>query len=247
MKILGLDISSSKIGIALLDKEEIVISEVLKFKSNMSLEERAEIFEQRMREINEQHVVYDVFVEQPAMMFKGGKKRFGLSDAEAAKKVLAYADDMKGKTRMGGGTERALNDLRAMLMEDKPKDEKPKNTDRPKEVREDQERFEETRLDKPENQMPRLEDAYAPTENAYDSGFNKATDANMAAIRGGDDLNEWYQTKFVPHLEADAMATTSEIGDDSRYFLSKFAFEPPELGNVKDLFDKYKDEIEDLD
>ena len=36
MKILGLDISSSKIGIALLDKEEIVISEVLKFKSNMS-------------------------------------------------------------------------------------------------------------------------------------------------------------------------------------------------------------------
>jgi RNase H-fold protein (predicted Holliday junction resolvase) len=73
MKILGLDISSSKIGIALLDKDEIVISEVLKFKSNMSLEERAEIFEQRMREINEQHVVYDVFVEQPAMMFKGGK------------------------------------------------------------------------------------------------------------------------------------------------------------------------------
>ena len=73
MKILGLDISSSKIGIALLNKDDIVISEVLKFKSNMSLEERAEIFEQRMREINEQHVVYDVFVEQPAMMFKGGK------------------------------------------------------------------------------------------------------------------------------------------------------------------------------
>ena len=73
MKILGLDISSSKIGIALLDSDEIVISEVLKFKTSMSLEERAEIFEQRMRQINEQHVVYDVFVEQPAMMFKGGK------------------------------------------------------------------------------------------------------------------------------------------------------------------------------
>jgi Holliday junction resolvasome RuvABC endonuclease subunit len=73
MKILGLDISSSKIGIALLDKEKIIISEVLKFKTNISLEERAEIFERRMRQINEQHVVYDVFVEQPAMMFKGGK------------------------------------------------------------------------------------------------------------------------------------------------------------------------------
>ena len=29
-------------------------------------------------------------------------------------------------------------------------------------------------------------------------------------------LNEWYQTKFVPHLEADANATNSEIGNDSR-------------------------------
>ena len=70
MKILGLDISSSKIGIALLDKEEIVISEVLKFKSSMSLEERAE---KRMQQINDHHVIYDVFVEQPAMMFRGGK------------------------------------------------------------------------------------------------------------------------------------------------------------------------------
>lgn len=73
MKILGLDISSSKIGIALLDGEDIIVSEVLKFKPKISLEERAEIFEQRMRQINEQHVVYDVFVEQPALMFRGGK------------------------------------------------------------------------------------------------------------------------------------------------------------------------------
>ena len=51
MKILGLDISSSKIGIALLNGQEILISEVLKFKPKTSLEERAEIFEQRMRQI----------------------------------------------------------------------------------------------------------------------------------------------------------------------------------------------------
>ena len=173
------------------------------------------------------------------------RDKYGKSKAEAAQMVLDYADRIKGKSKMGGATRDALDKLRGYLKEE-PKEE-PKNTDRPKEVREDQERFEETRLDKPENQMPRLEDAYTPTENAYDSGFNKATDANMAAIRGGDDLNEWYQTKFVPHLEADAMATTSEIGDDSRYFLSKFAFEPPELGNVQDIFNKYKDEIEDMD
>jgi hypothetical protein len=69
----------------------------------------------------------------------------------------------------------------------------------------------------------------------------------MGSIRGGDDLNEWYQTKFVPHLEADANATSSEIGDDSRYFLDKFVFDPPKLGSVKEIFDRYKGEIEDLD
>jgi len=73
MKILGLDISSSKIGIALLDNEQIVISDVLKFKSSQSLEERAAQFEKRLREIEKHHVVYDVYVEQPAIMFRGGK------------------------------------------------------------------------------------------------------------------------------------------------------------------------------
>ena len=73
MKTLGLDISSSKIGIALLDKDTIVISEVLKFKSSQSLEERASQFERRMHEIEQHHVVFDVYVEQPAMMFRGGK------------------------------------------------------------------------------------------------------------------------------------------------------------------------------
>tara|TARA_Y100000034_G_scaffold21646_1_gene24946 strand:- start:6102 stop:6632 length:531 start_codon:yes stop_codon:yes gene_type:complete len=73
MKTLGLDISSSKIGIALLDGDDIVISEVLKLKSNQTLEERATQFEKCMREIEKHHVVFDIFVEQPAMMFKGGK------------------------------------------------------------------------------------------------------------------------------------------------------------------------------
>ena len=73
MKTLGLDISSSKIGIALLDNENVIISDVLKFKSNQSLEERAAQFERRMREIDTYHVVYDVYVEQAALMFRGGK------------------------------------------------------------------------------------------------------------------------------------------------------------------------------
>lgn len=168
------------------------------------------------------------------------RKQFDKSKAEAARMVLDYADQIKGKSKMGGGTRDALDKLRGYLKEDKPK-EPDKNDDRPKEVKEDQERFEETRLDKPENQMPRLEDAYKTPELG-----NVEKDASLAAITGGDDLNEWYQTKFVPHLEADAMATASEIGDDSRYFLNKFAFTPPELGSVKEIFDRYKGEIEDL-
>ena len=39
-------------------------------------------------------------------------------------------------------------------------------TDRPDEVKQDQQRFEETRLDLPENQMPRLEDAYKGTDSS---------------------------------------------------------------------------------
>jgi len=176
-------------------------------------------------------------------MFEAGQKRFDLSDKDAARKVLDYADDMEGRTRMGGGTKRALDRLRSLLKKENQRPTEPnKNNDRPEEVRRDQERFEETRLDRPENQMPRLEGAYAGGDNQEGQ-----KDANLAAIRGGDDLNEWYQTKFVPHLEADANATNSEIGDDSRYFLDKFAFEPPALGNVQDVFEKYKKEIEDLD
>ena len=73
MYILGLDISSSKIGIALLKDDNIVISESIKFKSGLSLEERAINFEKRMREIDRKYVVFSTYVEQPAMMFKGGK------------------------------------------------------------------------------------------------------------------------------------------------------------------------------
>ena len=71
---LGLDISSSKIGIAILDRDDnIVVSEVLKLKSNMSLEERAAKFEQRMQQLDKHYVIYNVYVEEPALMFKGGK------------------------------------------------------------------------------------------------------------------------------------------------------------------------------
>ena len=42
-------------------------------------------------------------------------------------------------------------------------------------------------------------------------------------------------------------ATTSEIGDNSRYFLDKFVFDTPKLGNVQDVYENYKKAIEALD
>ena len=48
MKVLGLDISTTKIGIALFDDEELLVSEVIKLKSSMTLEQRAHIFEEKM-------------------------------------------------------------------------------------------------------------------------------------------------------------------------------------------------------
>ena len=74
MVTIGLDISSSKVGIAVLDKDEnIVLSEVIKFKTNTALEDRAQKFERRMREIEKAYVPYIIYIEQPALMFKGGR------------------------------------------------------------------------------------------------------------------------------------------------------------------------------
>ena len=46
---------------------------ILDVNTNTALEERALKFEKRMREIEKAYVPLDIFIEQPAMMFKGGK------------------------------------------------------------------------------------------------------------------------------------------------------------------------------
>ncbi len=74
MIILGLDISSSRIGFCLInEKEELLLVDEIKLKSSMSLEERADIFKQKMQIIKEHSEVDYVFIEQPFMAFSGGK------------------------------------------------------------------------------------------------------------------------------------------------------------------------------
>lgn len=77
MIILGLDISSSRIGYCLInEKEDLLLVDEIKLKSSQSLEERADIFKKEMeciiRSLQEQEVNY-VFIEQPFMAFSGGK------------------------------------------------------------------------------------------------------------------------------------------------------------------------------
>ena len=74
MIILGLDISSSRIGYCLInEKEELLLVDEIKLKPSQSLEERADIFKNTMQIIKEHSEVDYVFIEQPFMAFSGGK------------------------------------------------------------------------------------------------------------------------------------------------------------------------------
>ena len=77
MIILGLDISSSRIGYCLINEnEDLLLVDEIKLKSSQSLEERADIFKKEMecikRSLQQEEVDY-VFIEQPFMAFSGGK------------------------------------------------------------------------------------------------------------------------------------------------------------------------------
>jgi|TARA_B100000282_G_scaffold111317_1_gene78870 Holliday junction resolvasome RuvABC endonuclease subunit len=71
--ILGLDISTSRIGYSIIDyNKKLIIHNVIKFKP-LQLEDRAEIFYQFLTDIKKQYKIKDIFIEQPFMMFSGGK------------------------------------------------------------------------------------------------------------------------------------------------------------------------------
>ena len=71
--ILGLDISTSKIGYCILDKDKkIITNEFMKLKP-LQLEDRAEIFYKFLSDINNKYNIDNVFIEQPFSMFGGGR------------------------------------------------------------------------------------------------------------------------------------------------------------------------------
>ena len=75
--ILGLDISTSKIGYCVLDENKNIIgNEVINLKP-LSLEDRAEIFYEFLSILSMKHNIKHVFIEEPFTMFGGGRTTAG--------------------------------------------------------------------------------------------------------------------------------------------------------------------------
>ena len=71
--ILGLDVSTSKIGYCIIDyNKNLICCDVMKLKP-LQLEDRAVIFCDFIKTIKKQYKIKEVFIEQPFSMFGGGK------------------------------------------------------------------------------------------------------------------------------------------------------------------------------
>ena len=71
--ILGLDISTSKIGYSIIDKDNnLVTCHFMKLKT-LALEERAEIFYEFLCGLSKKYEIKDIFIEEPFSMFGGGR------------------------------------------------------------------------------------------------------------------------------------------------------------------------------
>lgn len=72
--ILGIDISTAVVGFAVMTVDHKLITyDKLKFKKDLTLEQRAEYFKNKVESIDSYYCISEVFVEQPAMMFGRGK------------------------------------------------------------------------------------------------------------------------------------------------------------------------------
>jgi Holliday junction resolvasome RuvABC endonuclease subunit len=75
--ILGLDVSTSKIGYCILnEKKELIENEFMKLKP-LPLEDRAEIFYNFLLILKNKYKINHVFIEEPFTMFGGGKTTAG--------------------------------------------------------------------------------------------------------------------------------------------------------------------------
>jgi len=91
MHIIGLDVSSTMIGIAVLgSNNELVESKSVKLKSSMTLEQRAAIFESEIRKLDKKYVPMCVYVEAPALIFRGGSSAHVMSKLQRFNGMCSY-------------------------------------------------------------------------------------------------------------------------------------------------------------
>jgi len=72
--ILGLDISTSKIGYSILnEKQQLIECGVWKYKPDMPLENKAKLFINELEQLRSNYGTLDIFVEEPFIAFSGGR------------------------------------------------------------------------------------------------------------------------------------------------------------------------------
>jgi Holliday junction resolvasome RuvABC endonuclease subunit len=70
--ILGLDISTSIIGVCILDNDKIVKTDYIDLRKVGEFFEKAQAVEDRLKEIKKNHKIEHIFVEQALMFFRRG-------------------------------------------------------------------------------------------------------------------------------------------------------------------------------
>ncbi len=102
--ILGIDVSTSKVGLAIIDFDgNLKTYDMIKFKKEHSLEQRAVSFENKILKFDKYYHINSVYIEQPAMMFRGGKttaatmaklQRFNGMCSYACRKVFDFDPEL---------------------------------------------------------------------------------------------------------------------------------------------------------
>lgn len=92
MPYLGLDVSTTKVGIAITnDTEEILFNDVIKYKKDLTLETKASILQDELERLSKEYDITNVFVEQPLISFKGGGQAFTTAILQRFNGMTCYA------------------------------------------------------------------------------------------------------------------------------------------------------------
>jgi len=116
-------------------------------------------------------------------------------------------------------------------------------TTKPDQLNEDQKNYQDTRLTNPENNMPRM-GINESSDYFKTPGTSTSLNPYKDAINHGNDLNDYYQNKFIPSLQAEAQLTGREIGESTRFNIADFVGKIPELGDPREMFGYYRDELD---